>query len=225
MRTRGAGIIEPDWITTTNETLGYWPYHAIREVNILLKELPAGTLSQDIQEPMIAQAKFLRAYLYFRMVYFYGGVPIITTPQELTDDLHVSRNSTAECFDFIMQDLDDAIAALPPKYDGENRGKIDQASTMSFKGRVLLYKASPQFNASNPYDNAYWAEAYTANQAAKEFLDANGYGLLDNYRDVFETEGHQENILSVIYKDPVKTSGRIEDAVRPLSESKNATGG
>lgn len=220
----GGGIIPEGWVNTENGTMKSWPYEAIRKVNILLQELPAGNLPSEVTDPMIGQAKFLRAYLYFRMVYHHGGVPIIEVPQELTDDLMVSRNSTAECFDFIIRDLDDAINALPPKYDGNDRGRIDQASAMAFKGRVLLYKASPQFNPSSPYDNTYWQEAYTANKAAKDFLDQHGYGLLDDYTQVFETKGHRENILSVIYVEPTKTNGRREDATRPLSESRNATG-
>ena len=218
-------IIGPDWVTSNNGTMKYWPYDIIRRVNILIQELPVGAVPEEDKEALMGQAKFIRAYLYFKTVYHHGGVPIIKVPQELTDELNVARNSTAECFDFILQDLDDAIAALPAKFSGEDFGRVDQAAAMSFKGRVLLFKASPQFNPSNPYENAYWADSYQANKEAKDFLDANGYGLLPNYTDVFETSEHKENIFSVVFNDPVKTNGRAEDAVRPLSESKNATGG
>lgn len=218
------GIVGPDAVTINNGTLKYWAYAEIRRINILLTELPEGNIPENNKPVMIAQAKFMRAYHYFKMVVHHGGVPIITTPQGLEDDLNVSRNSTAECFDFIIQDLDDAIAALPAKYEGQDRGKIDKASALSFKGRVLLYKASPQFNPSNPYDNSNWQEAYAANKAAIDLLDANGYGLLENYVDIFETENHKENVLSVIYQDPVKSNGRREQGIRPLSETKNATG-
>ncbi|WP_215224071.1 RagB/SusD family nutrient uptake outer membrane protein [Echinicola shivajiensis] len=219
------GIIAPDWITENNGTMKFWPYDIVRRVNIMLQELPEGGIPAEDQGELIAQAKFIRAYLYFKMVYYHGGVPIITVPQQLIDDLEVTRNSTAECFDFIIKDLDEAISNLPVKYSGDDFGRIDQATARSFKGKVLLYKASPQFNPSNPYDNSHWQDAYQANLSAKEFLDANGYGLLDNYTDVFETSDHKENIFSVVYVDPIKTNGRREDAVRPLSESKNATGG
>ena len=220
----GGGINGDGWITTDNSTMKFWPYASIRKINILLKELPAGKIADDKKSPMIRQAKFLRAYLYFKMVYYHGGVPIIEVPQELTDDLMVSRNTTAQCFDFIIKDLDEAAGLLPVKYTGNDRGRIDQASVKAFKGRVLLYKASPQFNPSNPYGNTYWTDAYTANKDAKDFLDQNGYGLLEDYTKVFETKGHKENILSVIYTNPAKTNGRGEDGLRPLSESKNATG-
>lgn len=220
----GGGIIGDGWVTTDNGIMKFWPYATIRKINILLKELPTGKVATDVKNPMIGQAKFLRAFLYFKMVYYHGGVPIIEVPQELTDDLKVSRNSTSQCFDFILKDLDEAAALVPKKYTGNDRGRIDQAVVLAFKGRVLLYKASPQFNPANPYDNAHWATAYTANKAAKDFLDANGYGLLEDFSKVFETKGHKENILSVIYVNPAKTNGRGEDGVRPLSESKNATG-
>lgn len=218
------GINGDGWITTDNGTMKFWPYDAVRKVNILLKELPEGSLPVDKQAPLIGQAKFLRAYLYFKMVYYHGGVPIIEVPQELTDELMVERNSTSECFDFILRDLEEAAGVLPPKYTGNDRGRIDRACVLAFRGRVLLYKASPQFNPANPYDNSYWADAFEANKAALDFLDDNGYGLLENYTDVFETKGHKENILSVVYVNPAKTNGRQEDGVRPLSQSKNNTG-
>lgn len=218
------GINDANWVTTDNAIMKFWPYDVVRKINILLKELPNGAVAEDAKTAMIGQAKFLRAFIYFKMVVYHGGVPIIQVPQELTDDLMVKRNTTAECFDFIIKDLDEAFAMLPAKYDGNNRGRIDQACVKAFKGRVLLYKASPQFNSAHPYDNTYWAAAYTTNADAKQFLDEHGYGLLDDYTSVFETKGHKENILSVIYVNPSKTNGRQEDAVRPLSESKNATG-
>lgn len=220
----GGGILGDGWVTTDNGTMKFWPYAAIRKINMLLKELPTGKVAPEVKNPMIGQAKFLRAFLYFKMVYYHGGVPIIEVPQELTDNLKVPRNSTSECFDFILKDLNDAAALVAPKYTGNDRGRIDQACVLAFKGRVLLYKASPQFNPANPYDNANWATAYTANKAAKDYLDANGYGLLDDFSKVFKTKGHKENILSVIYVNPAKTNGRAEDGVRPLSESKNSTG-
>ncbi|NQU51949.1 MAG: RagB/SusD family nutrient uptake outer membrane protein [Bacteroidetes bacterium] len=218
-------IIGAGWIETDNGTMKTWPYVEIRRINILLKEVPEGAIAEDKKAPLLAQAKFLRAYHYFKMVYYHGGVPILKEPQELTDDLEVPRNSTAECFNFIIEDLDAAIAGLPDKYTGSDYGRVDKAGAMAFKGRVLLYKASPQFNSSNPYGNQYWADAYSANKSAKDFLDSHGYGLLENYVDIFETEEHKENILSVVFKDPIRSDGRGEQSIRPLSETKNATGG
>lgn len=218
------GIIGEGWVTTDNGTMKFWPYETIRNLNIFLKEMETSIIPADQKSPMVGQAKFLRAFQYFKMLYYHGGVPIIETPQELTDDLLVKRNSSAECFDFIVKELNAAVEMVPNKYVDANRGRADKATIKSLLGRVLLYKASPQFNPSNPYNNTYWQEAYNANKDAKDFLDQNGYGLLEDFNKLFETKGHKENIFSVVYVNPAKTNGRGEDGVRPLSESKNATG-
>ena len=220
----GPGIITTDYITTQNGTLKYWPYSTLRKINILFEEIDLGNLEEDVKNKIKGQAHFLRAWHYFKMVSYHGGVPIIQVPQSLEDDLAVPRNSTAECFDFILQDLDAAIGLLPNKYSGNDFGRIDKAACLAFKGRILLYKASPQFNSDNPFDNSFWADAYTANKTAKDQLERFGYGLVSNYEDIFESEQNQEVVLATIYVNPGKTNGRREHGVRPLTESKNATG-
>ena len=219
------GIMGKDAVQPNNSSFKFWPYTSIRNINTLLKNVDEGTLPESEKNLMKGQAYFMRAFQNFKMVRRHGGVPIIKEPQSLEDDLNVKRNSTAECFEFILSDLDEAAKLLPVKNSGDSYGRIDQCIVAAFKSRVLLYKASPQFNPSNPYNNSYWKDSYNAAKSAKELLDQNGYGLVDNYTDVFETKKHSEAILPIIYSNPTKVNGRAEDAVRPLSESKNATGG
>lgn len=211
-------------VQTSTGTFKYWPYNSIRKFNILLEEIDKGDLSVEFKEGAKAQIYFLRAFQYFKAVIHHGGVPIIKKAQLLTDDLMVPRSSTSECFSFILEDLELAISSLPDKSSGVDYGRIDKAAALSFKGRVLLFKASPQFNPTNPYDNSYWDDAYTANKVAKDQLEAWGYGLVSDYDDIFLTERHNEAVLPVIFMNPGKTNGRAEHGVRPLSESRNATG-
>ena len=217
------GILAPDFVQSTNGAFKYWPYGTIRKINVLLNEINGGTLSADVRKPIKGQAFFLRAFQYFNAVRYHGGVPIIKKPQLLTDDLMVSRNSTKECFDFIIQDLDSAYIYLPDHYTGNDYGRIDKAVVLAFKGRVMLYKASPQFNPSNPFGNTYWQEAYTATKAAKDQLESWGYGLVSKYDDIFLTEKHKEAVWAVVYTNPGKTNFR-ERGTRPLVESVDATG-
>lgn len=218
------GIMGKDAVQPQNDSFKFWSYSSIRNINVFLKNIKSGTLTETVKNPMIGQALFQRAFQYFKMVRLYGGMPILKEPQELTADLMVKRNSTAECFDFIIQDLDDAAKLVPVKYTGDNNGRIDQSAIAAFKGRVLLYKASPQFNPSAAYTNVYWKEALEATKAAKELLDKNGYGLADDYTSVFETKRHKEAVFAIVYSNPNKVNGRVEHGVRPLSESKDRTG-
>lgn len=219
-----AGILGPNAVTPTNGAFQYWPYSTIRGINILLTSIDGGTLPLNVREAMKGQAYFLRAFSYFRMVKRYGGVPIIKVPQKITDSLDVARNSTSECFDFIVQDLDSAIALLPNRYTGGDFGRIDKAASMAYLGRVLLYKASPQFNPSNPWDNSYWQNAYNANKMAVDSLESWGYGLYPNYAGIWLNQPNQEDVLTTVYINPGKTDGRQEECIRPLTVSKNCTG-
>lgn len=219
-----SGILGPNAVTPTNGAFQFWPYSTIRKINILLTSIDGGTLPGNIKSVMKGQAYFLRAFNYFRMVKRYGGVPIIKVPQKITDSLNVSRNSTSDCFNFIVQDLDSAIALLPNRYTGSDFGRIDKAASMAYLGRVLLYKASPQFDPSDPWDNSFWQDAYNANKMAVDSLESWGYGLYPDYAGIWLNQPNQEDVLTTVYINPGKTDGRQEEGVRPLTVSKNATG-
>ncbi len=218
------GVFTAGLITEENENYICWPYDEIRKINILLQEIDDGTIDEETINIIKAQAKFLRAWHYFKMVVYHGGVPIITVPQSLEDDLYVQRNSTKETFDFIISDLDYAIANLPDRYQGNDFGRIDKSISMAFKAKVLLYEASPQYHPDNPYDNSYWELAYTKNKEVKEFLESMGFGLYQCYKDIWFDEGNIEVIMPIVFTesyfaaDPENyLKGRREDIVRPYS--------
>lgn len=211
-----------DRITISNGDYKDWNYNRIRLINQAIVDVNDGALDQELKDNITGQALFMRAYTYFNMVMYHGGVPYVKVPQDrYEDDLFVARNSTAECFDFLIEDLDQAISLLPESISSGSGdyGKVDASFALAFKAKVLLYKASPQFNPSNPWDNSYWTEAQTANKAAYESLSALGYGLEDAYSDIALEEGNRETVFSVINSYPNK-SANWDYGVRPGSESR-----
>ena len=211
-----------DRITISNGNFKSWNYSRIRLINQALIDIENGTLSQSVKDNITGQALFMRAYAYFNMVMYHGGVPYITEPQDrYEDELYVARNSSEECFDFIEADLDRAMTLLPDHIvaASSDYGKIDKNFALAFKAKVLLYKASPQFNPSQPWDNPYWDEAYTANKAAYESLLGQGYGLVEDYSNIALEERNKEVVFSVINTYPNKTSA-WDSGVRPGSESR-----
>ncbi|CAZ96446.1 RagB/SusD family nutrient uptake outer membrane protein [Zobellia galactanivorans] len=213
-----------DRITISNGNFKNWDYSRIRLINQALIDVESGTLPQPVKDNIIGQALFMRAYTYFNMVKYHGGVPYIKIPQDrYEDELNVPRNSTMECFDFIQEDIDKAIELLPEHIVSASSeyGKIDGNFALAFKAKVLLYKASPQFNPSQPWDNAYWQEAHTANKLAYESLLGQGYGLVDDYANIALEERNKEVVFSVINTYPNKTAA-WDHGVRPGSESRGA---
>lgn len=211
-----------DRITISNGEFKIWPYARIRLINTAIQDVAKGSLKQEIKDAITGQALFMRAYTYFEMVTYYGGVPYITVPQDKDDpNLATPRNSTKECFDLIIKDLDEAIAKLPKQNlpSSPDYGKIDGNFALAFKAKVLLYKASPQFNPANPWGNAYWAEAYTANKQAYDELKAQGYKLVEDYSNIALVEKGPETVFAVVNQYPNKTT-EWDNGVRPGSESR-----
>lgn len=210
-------------ITETGSSYKRWTYTAIRHINEAIKRLEASTeLDKDMANKLIGESYFMRAYMYYWMVLHHGGVPYIKVPQDKdTDDLYVKRNSTAECFQFMIEDLDKAISLLPAKIAGssDDYGRIDQCFAKSWKAKTLLLKCSPQFNPSHQYDNAYWSEAYAAAKEAYDFCVANGIALTENYSDIWLQEQGPEVVFPVINKNPNRVSGWAS-GTRPASISR-----
>ena len=172
---------------------------------------------------MKGQALFWRAWCYFSMVKGYGGVPLILEAQQPTDDLAslaMPRNKTSECVTQILKDLDDAIALLPGSWTGNDVGRIDKGAAMAFKGRVLLFFASPLFNGLNGV--ASWQKAYDANKAAKDFLAARGNGLYAPYSRIWDDELNKEQVMFRRFNYPQATYG--QHGVLPIEFSQDDVG-
>jgi len=124
------------------------------------------------------EAHGLRAWYKWRLLQHYAGkdangnllgFPIINTLISTKDNWKLPRNTFAECVKSIMDDLDTAIANLPPTFV-DISGDADWNATMGkryenricgnaaivLKSRVALLAASPAFAASNAVT---WAQA------------------------------------------------------------------
>ncbi|MHA7058280.1 RagB/SusD family nutrient uptake outer membrane protein [Aquimarina sp. M1] len=100
-------------------------YDISNQANIVLDNLDVFD-NLDRKNSVEGQAKFLRAVTYFDLVRFFSkhnnnrihdgelGVPIIRTPVISFEDVtYPSRNTIGEVYDFIINDLEDAIVLLP----------------------------------------------------------------------------------------------------------------
>lgn len=208
------GTETPDnlaWMSSTYE----WGsmYFAIREANVAIDRLPTSTFTDDVlRDKLLGESYFLRAYYYQQLLRFYGGVPIIDKPYGLNEDYSAARNTFEECVNFIVGDLDKAIALL----DGKTTqpGRTSKLAAMALKARVLLYAASDLHDATTAKANSPTLSGYSnieliaytsgdraarwqaARDAAKAVLDATTGYKLDYTAPVSPDEGKQ-NYLSI----------------------------
>jgi hypothetical protein len=213
----------------TENSVNYWPYNQIRDINVVLANVDKGTLKESDKKLLKGQAFFFRAWQYFEMVKRYGGVPLVLEPQKVTDDLFVKRASTTETFNQIIKDLDSAIADLPAvaaTSQSLNNGRVHKGTALAVKGRVLLYWASPQFDP-NQAEAGRWQAAYDANKAAKDYLVSQGFGLYPSFEGLWYNEMNKEVIFVKRYQFVTGVSSSYHNwsaATRPLDVSQGATG-
>jgi hypothetical protein len=163
----------------------YWDrgYQYIRKINTFLEKMDEGAIEFADEPRLVAEAKFLRAFVYFELIKRFGGVPIVTQSYDLRDaqDVTFERSTFDEVVAFIEKDLDEAMADLPARYASTdaNYGRGTQDAALALRSRVLLYAASPLHNPS--HDLQKWQRAADAAEA----LFDRGYSLHPDYRELF----------------------------------------
>jgi starch-binding outer membrane protein, SusD/RagB family len=199
-------------------------YSDIRRCNKAIEGMNSSTtLTATDKASLKGQFFFLRAYTYFKLVRLYGGVPLILSVQDISEEnLQVPRAKTSECIAAIVNDLDSAAAMLPKKWTGNDIGRVTVAAALAVKGKALLYWASPQFNIAN--DATRWTNAYAACKAAYDTGIAHGFGLISNYANLFLTEDHNEILLVRKYNISRDLGQNNENVTRPISETTAGSG-
>jgi hypothetical protein len=195
-------------------------YAKIRRINLMLEKLKSSPLSSEFVNKTRAQALFLRAWVYWNLVRNYGGVSLILNTKDVFDNgeisssVYVKRNTTSECIEQIVNDLDTAYAYLPSSWDDSEYGRITRGAAISLKGRVLLYWASPEFNPNNNQDR--WTRAYEANDSALAVLQRDGFGLNPTFSGIFnEAEEKTDEAIMVRVYNKTDFIHSFDLSVRP----------
>ena len=158
------------------------PWKKMRECTDIIVKVPMyDGLDENQKNWAVGQARFFRATRYFRLFKRFGGTPIVrglqSTTLSDTLDLRISRQSTQDTYDFIIEDLTTAASQLPARWDEEANdwGRVTAGTALALAGYVANYYASPVFNRTD--DVARWNQAYELNKQALEKLQEGHFGL------------------------------------------------
>lgn len=166
-------------------------YEGIFRANLLLQNIDNVDMDKETKEIYKGEARFMRALYYFHLFDFYGGVPLydetIVVSEEFVN-MKKPRNTKEETLKFILDDLDAAVGVLPVKWESTEYGRATKGAAVALRGKVKLY-----------------AKDYIGAQADFEEIVIDpqgrgyGYGLIDNYPDLFTLKGDQseEMIFSI----------------------------
>jgi hypothetical protein len=207
----GQSQAKTNGITITGGVLDWWEhsYRVIRTLNEFIKRVPEAPVEEGFRKLRTAEARFLRAYNYFAMVKRYGGVPLITAPQDINasnEELFRARDKEQAVYDFILSEMD-AIAADLPDRGMTEYGRPSRYTVLALKCRAALYAASiAKFGAVElngvtgiPASDAdYYQQAF---EAAQLIINSGQYALynadankVENFKNVFLKKNNPEVI-------------------------------
>jgi hypothetical protein len=185
----------------TGSILVWYPrYEGIRRANVVINRIENVPFTNEaLKKRLVAEARFMRAYLLFDLAFKFGDVPIVTTELTVDEGANISQNTRKEVIDFVLQELADIVDDLPTTYTGADLGRITKGAALAFRARFALYAAGP--GVLN--DNAYYS---IARDAAQEVIDLAVYSRHDSYAQLFTpaAENSPEIILSNQYAAPTR---------------------
>lgn len=157
-----------------SDNFHWWDYVLIKDLNDFIAKIPTASVEEGLRTRYLAEAKFLRAYIYFSMAKRYGGVPIVDKVLiEGEDDLKVQRNKLQEVYDFVEKDLDAAIEGLLAKYeDGTSKFRATKYAAYALKSRAMLYAGSEAKYGSVQLNGMIGIEKSLAQSYFKKSFDA-----------------------------------------------------
>lgn len=166
-------------------------YQGIMRANLALESV-AGitqdeTLTEELRNRLLGEARFLRAYYYFRLARLFGGVPLIDHVIYSSNEWKQQRATAERIYDFLTEDLLFAEQWLPKKseYAAEDMGRATKGAAQAMLMKVNLYR--------HRYDEArVWGEKLLKMASEGE------YDLFTNYADNFSIAG--ENGIESIFE-------------------------
>ena len=170
-----------------------WQHHytAIKNCNSVIDNVTEHQDRINNWERYVAEARGVRAYLYFDLVRWFGDVPLVLKETKSLNDLKVARSPQKQVFEQIIADFSYAMAHVAEKGDTNNGyqyGRISKDACRGFLAKVHLWLASVATRDGREIVGSA-AENYTkAINYAKEVIQSGHYQLVEYYPDVFNAK-------------------------------------
>jgi len=142
------------WAFATNKNRDYrqyYDYTLVREINLHLNyliESGGKDLGASDYAYYMAEARYMRAYVYFTLVSRMGGVPIIDEVLYHTNnplELAKPRDTEARVYEYVVEELDDIMNDLAYA-DNNIKARATKGTALALKTRAMLYAGTIAYN-------------------------------------------------------------------------------
>jgi len=195
----------------------YWSgfYPIIFSCNAAIEGLKKGTgFTPSIQQQLLGEAYFMRAYCYFYLVNLYGDLPLALTSDYAVNS-KLSRTSSSQVFKQIVSDFQQAVSLLSTTY-------FDGTLLKSSVERVRPTKWAAEAMLARAY--LYTGNWSGAQAQADLLLNNNSLFALSSLDSTFLRAG-LGNKEAIWQLQPVNAGSNTEDAKAFIMDSSYGPGG
>ena len=93
-------------------------------------------MDASLKARYLAEAQFMRAYDYFRLVRAFGDVPLRLHPPVTAADYNLARTPKAQVYAQIEADLTAAASVLPTTYSSTDVGHVTKGAALALHAKV-----------------------------------------------------------------------------------------
>jgi len=165
---------------------GFWggQYQNINFCNQVLDNVDTmSTVDPTLKARYLAEAKFLRAYSYFRLERAFGNIPLLLHVPLTAAQQNPGQSTPAQVWAAIEQDLTDAASVLPATYGPSDVGRATKGAALALHAKVAMYQQK-------------WADVlnYT-----NQVISSGTYSLFPNYYQLFRyaNENSSESVFEI----------------------------
>ncbi|MCE7041190.1 RagB/SusD family nutrient uptake outer membrane protein [Dyadobacter sp. CY312] len=192
---------------------GFWEgqYQNINYANQVLGNIPAISMDETLKARYIAEAKFIRAYSYFRLVRAFGDIPLRLALPVDASEYNLPRTAKAEVYAAIEKDLTDAAAALPQTYGSADLGRVTKGAALSLHAKVSMYQQK-------------WQQVF---DLTNQVIALGQYSLFNNFEQLFrvKNENVSESIFEIQNELITSISGASGSQYSEVQGVRGSTGG
>lgn len=134
-------MADGSWTAYTGKVKEEWRYTEIAHVNYVLEGLEKSKeyLADDEYAHLTAEARFIRAFLYYDMMFYFGGVPLVTHVLTIEEARQTSRQSREEVLNFILTELHAVLEDIK-KAPTDETGRVNEDVVNAYLARIYLHE-------------------------------------------------------------------------------------
>lgn len=171
-------------------------YRAVFRANSAIKEIESRTFD-DVNDDkkrlqLLAEAKWLRGYVYFNLVQLWGDVPMPLEPATDEASTKLPGTEKSKIYAQIIEDLSFAESNLPNSRNESDKGRPIVGTAKFLLAKVYLTMGGKPLNDVSKYQLAH--------AKIKEVIEnagIYGYSLASDYESIFRSKLTSEVIFAI----------------------------